>query len=89
MNYPNFKKFSLYDESIETVVTNTSSPIVETFNNQREMQLIALIEDLTEQLDKVVKEHPIEVNKDTYWRGVKIGLETAIELARTFNTNEK
>jgi glutathionyl-hydroquinone reductase len=89
MNYPDFKKFSLYDESIETVVTNTSSPIVETFNNQREMQLIALIEDLTEQLDKVVKEHPIEVNKDTYWRGVKIGLETAIELARTFNTNEK
>jgi hypothetical protein len=48
-----------------------------------------LIEDLTEQLDKVVKEHPTEVDKDTYWRGVKIGLETAIELARTFNTNEK
>jgi len=48
-----------------------------------------LIENLTEQLDKVVKEHPIEVCKDTYWRGVKIGLETAIELARTFNTNEK
>ena len=54
-----------------------------------EMQLIALIEDLTEQLDKVVKEHPIEVSKDTYWRGVKIGLETAIELVRTINTNEK
>ena len=48
-----------------------------------------LIENLTEQLDKVVKEHPIEVSYDTYWRGVKIGLETAIELARTFNTNEK
>ena len=48
-----------------------------------------LIENLTEQLDKVVKEHPIEVSKDTYWRGVKIRLETAIELARTFNTNEK
>ncbi len=29
------------------------------------------------------------VNEDTYWRGVKIGLQTAIELARTFNTNEK
>ena len=58
-----------------------------------EMLLIAriedLIENLTEQLDKVVKEHPIEVSEDTYWRGVKIGLETAIELARTFNTNEK
>jgi hypothetical protein len=48
-----------------------------------------LIENLTEQLDKVVKEHPIEVSYDTYWRGVKIGLETAIELARTFKANEK
>jgi len=48
-----------------------------------------LIEYLTEQLDKVVKEHPIEVSKDTYWRGVKIGLETAIELVQIFNTNEK
>jgi glutathionyl-hydroquinone reductase len=33
MNYPDFKKFTLYDESIATIVTNTSSPIVETFNN--------------------------------------------------------
>lgn len=40
-----------------------------------------LIENLTEQLQKVTKEHPIEVNNDTYWRGVKIGLETAIEVA--------
>jgi hypothetical protein len=32
MNYPDFKKFSLYDESIVTITTNTSSPIVETFN---------------------------------------------------------
>jgi glutathionyl-hydroquinone reductase len=32
MNYPYFKKFTLYDESIVTIVTNTSSPIVETFN---------------------------------------------------------
>jgi len=42
-----------------------------------------LIKNLTEQLYKVIKEHPIEVDNDTYWRGVKIGLETAIELART------
>jgi len=42
-----------------------------------------LIKNLTEQLHKVIKEHPIEVDNDTYWRGVKIGLETAIELART------
>jgi hypothetical protein len=32
MNYPDFEKFSLYDESIVTIATNTSSPIVETFN---------------------------------------------------------
>jgi hypothetical protein len=32
MNYPDFKKFTLYDESIATIATNTSSPIVETFN---------------------------------------------------------
>ena len=42
-----------------------------------------LIENLTEQLQKVIKEHPTEVQSDTYWRGVKIGLETAIEVART------
>ena len=42
-----------------------------------------LIENLTEQLEKVVREHPAEVDNDTYWRGVKIGLETAIEVART------
>jgi len=37
MNYPDFEKFTLYDESIVTIATNTSSPIVETFN-QREMK---------------------------------------------------
>jgi hypothetical protein len=48
-----------------------------------------LIEHLTEQLDKVVKEHPIEVSYDTYWRGVKIGLETTIALAESFIEKEK
>ena len=28
MNYPNFEKYTLYDESIVTIVTNTSSPIL-------------------------------------------------------------
>ena len=42
-----------------------------------------LIENLTEQLQKVIKEYPIEINSDTYWRGVKNGLETAIEVAKT------
>jgi len=41
-----------------------------------------LIKNLTEQLQKVIEEHPIEVDNDTYWRGVKIGLETAIEVAQ-------
>jgi hypothetical protein len=48
-----------------------------------------LIENLTEQLDKVVKEHPIEVDNDTYWRGVKIGLETAIEVTESMIEKEK
>jgi hypothetical protein len=48
-----------------------------------------LIVYLTEQLDKVIKEHPIEVNKDTYWRGVKIGLETTIALTELFIEKEK
>jgi hypothetical protein len=41
-----------------------------------------LIKNLTEQLQKVISENPIEVDNDTYWRGVKIGLETAIEVAQ-------
>jgi len=48
-----------------------------------------LIEHLTEQLDKVVKEHPIEVSYDTYWRGVKIVLETTIALAESLLNKEK
>ena len=42
-----------------------------------------VIENLTKQLQKVIKEHPIDVENDTYWRGVMIGLKTAIEVART------
>jgi len=34
MNYPDFEKFTLYDESIVTIATNTSSPTVETFNTK-------------------------------------------------------
>jgi NAD-specific glutamate dehydrogenase len=40
------------------------------------------LENLKNQLKKVIKEHPIDVNEDTYWRGVKIGLETAIEVVK-------
>ena len=28
MNYPNFEKYTIYDESIVTIATNTSSPIL-------------------------------------------------------------
>lgn len=48
-----------------------------------------LIENLTEQLDKIVKEHQTEVNEDTYWRGVKIGLGTAIEVTESLLKKEK
>jgi hypothetical protein len=48
-----------------------------------------LIENLTEQLDKIVKEHQTEVNEDTYWRGVKNGLETAILLTEQQLWKEK
>jgi len=41
------------------------------------------LENLKNQLKKVIKEHPIDVNEDTYWRGVKIGLETAIEVVKS------
>ena len=47
------------------------------------------LENLKYQLKKVIKEHPIDVNEDTYWRGVKIGLETAIEVIKLQQEQEK
>jgi len=47
------------------------------------------LENLKNQLKKVIKEHPICVNEDTYWRGVKIGLETTIALAESLLNKEK
>jgi len=41
-----------------------------------------ILENLENQLKKVIKEHPIDVNEDTYWRGVKIGLQTAVEVIK-------
>jgi len=48
-----------------------------------------LIENLSKQLQKVMTEHPDEVETDTYWRGVRIGLETAIEVARELDHDDK
>jgi hypothetical protein len=47
------------------------------------------LENLKNQLKKVIKEHPICVNEDTYWRGVKIGLETAIEVVKLQKQDKK
>jgi hypothetical protein len=48
-----------------------------------------LIENLTDQLDRVVKEHPIEVYEPTYWRGIKEALETTIEIEEALLEKEK
>jgi len=48
-----------------------------------------LIDNLTGQLDKVMKEHQTELDKPTYWRGIKNALETSIELAQLFSEKEK
>lgn len=36
-----------------------------------------IVTNLNHQLSEIESEHIEEINKDTYWRGVKIGLETA------------
>lgn len=56
----------------------------ETFKNKEE-PIQEILENLENQLKKVIKEHTIDVNEDTYWRGVKIGLETAIEVIKFKN----
>ena len=48
----------------------------------KEEPIQEILENLENQLKKVIKEHPIDVNEDTYWRGVKIGLETAVEVIK-------
>ena len=50
------------------------------YNKEEPIQEI--LENLENQLKKVIKEHPIDVNEDNYWRGVKIGLETAVEVIK-------
>lgn len=52
-----------------------------TFKNKEE-PIQEILENLENQLKKVIKENPIDVNEDTYWRGVKIGLETSIEVIK-------
>jgi len=49
---------------------------------KKEEPIQEILENLENQLKKVIKEHPIDVNEDTYWRGVKIGLETAVEVIK-------
>jgi hypothetical protein len=54
---------------------------IEQFKNKEE-PIQEILENLENQLKKVIKEHPIDVNEDNYWRGVKIGLETAVEVIK-------
>jgi predicted HAD superfamily Cof-like phosphohydrolase len=53
----------------------------EQFKNKEE-PIQEILENLENQLKKVIKENPIYVNKDTYWRGVKNGLKVAIEVIK-------
>jgi hypothetical protein len=48
-----------------------------------------LIENLTNQLNRVVREHPIEVYEPTYWRGIREALETTTEIAEAQALLEK
>jgi hypothetical protein len=48
-----------------------------------------LIENLTNQLNIVVREHPIEVYEPTYWRGIREALETITEIAEAQALLEK
>jgi len=41
-----------------------------------------IINELKNQLKKIKIEHKQEINKDTYWRGVMIGLETSINILK-------
>jgi len=50
-----------------------------------------LIKNLTLQLETIKREHSIEVKTDTYWRGVMVGLENSLEMAKQlemFHLNE-
>jgi len=72
-----------WKDKIELPSDDEYSKFVENINRFSDNKMKRLIENLTKQLQKVIKEHPIDVENDTYWRGVMIGLKTAIEVART------
>jgi uncharacterized NAD-dependent epimerase/dehydratase family protein len=55
--------------------------LIEQYANQKVIEELDKLQNNYEmQLQKVTKEHPVEVEQDTYWRGVKIGLETCINV---------
>ncbi len=58
-----------------------SMELIEQYANQKVIEELDKLQNNYEmQLQKVTKEHPVEVEQDTYWRGVKIGLETCINV---------
>jgi hypothetical protein len=60
----------------------TPEELVNSYFKNKEEPIQEILENLENQLKKVIKEHPIDVNEDNYWRGVKIGLETAVEVIK-------
>jgi hypothetical protein len=68
------------EEKLDKIVSKEPSKFWK--ESDERFRLKGTLENLKNQLKKVIKEHPICVNEDTYWRGVKIGLETAIEVVK-------
>jgi len=75
------KGYWVNEEQEELEEKFTTKQLFEQFKNKEE-PIQEILENLENQLKKVIKEHPIDVNEDTYWRGVKIGLQTAVEVIK-------
>jgi uncharacterized NAD-dependent epimerase/dehydratase family protein len=66
-----------------------SMELIEQYANQKVIEELDKLQNNYEmQLQKVTKEHPVEVEQDTYWRGVKIGLETCINVINELRQKE-
>jgi len=79
---PSCENVTVLQKGTTTIIFPTpKSDIISNFIKKEE-PIQEILENLENQLKKVIKEHPIDVNEDTYWRGVKIGLQTAIEVIK-------
>ena len=75
------KGYWVNEEQEELEEKFTTKQLFEQFKNKEE-PIQEILENLENQLKKVIKEHPIDVNEDTYWRGIKNGLKVAIEVIK-------